>query len=89
MKESAIPPHTVDDPKPKLRKAVRGWLSDGSRFFGYVDRHQMVACPFNWELEERKKNEKASQKISGLRRRSLTRCAGFQSPIRSNSSHWR
>jgi hypothetical protein len=33
MKESAIPAHAVDDPKPKLRKAVRVWLSDGSRFF--------------------------------------------------------
>src|SRR4029450_4256001 len=31
MKESAIPQHAVDDPKPKTPKPVRLWLSDGSR----------------------------------------------------------
>jgi hypothetical protein len=31
MKESAIPQHAVDDPKPKPLRAVRVWLSDGSR----------------------------------------------------------
>jgi hypothetical protein len=63
MKESAIPPHAVDDPKPKLRKAVRVWLSDGSRFVAMWTGTKWWSskgelAPVKWELEERKKKTK-------------------------------
>ena len=62
MKESAIPPHAVDDPKPKPLKAVRVWLSDGSRFLamwtGTKWEFQSELAPVKWELEERKKKTK-------------------------------
>jgi len=68
IKESAIPPHAVDDPKPKLRKAVRVWLSDGSRFFamwtapnGGVPKVSLP--PSNGSLKNGKRKQKASQKF--------------------------
>ena len=63
MKESTIPPHAVDDPKPKPRKAVRVWLSDGSRFLAMWTGTKWWSskgelAPVKWELEERKKKTK-------------------------------
>jgi hypothetical protein len=63
MKESAIPPHAVDDPKPKPLKAVRVWLSDGSRFLAMWTGTKWWSskgelAPVKWELEERKKKTK-------------------------------
>jgi hypothetical protein len=67
MKESTIPPHAVDDPKPKLRKAVRVWLSDGSRFLAMWTGTKWWSskgelAPVKWELEERKKKTKKLRK---------------------------
>ncbi len=67
MKESAIPPHAVDDPKPKLRKAVRVWLSDGSRRLAMWTGTKWWSSkgavePVKWELEERRKKTKKLQK---------------------------
>jgi hypothetical protein len=54
------PPHAVDDPRPKLRKTVRGWLSDGGRFLAMWTSTKWWSskgelAPVKWELEERKK----------------------------------
>ena len=62
------PPHAVDDSKPKLRKGVRVWLSDGSRFLAIWTGTKWCSskgelAPVKWELEERKtKTKKLRQK---------------------------
>jgi hypothetical protein len=53
-------PHMVYDPKPIAYKAVRVWLSDGSRMLGIWTGAKWWSTkgeiePVKWELEERKK----------------------------------
>jgi hypothetical protein len=53
-------PHMVYDPKPVAYKAVRVWLSDGSRMLGIWTGTKWWSTkgeiqPVKWELEERKK----------------------------------
>jgi hypothetical protein len=62
---------SVYDPKPMAYKAVRVWLSDGSRILGMWTgtkwwNLQGEIKPVRWELEERKKKEdgQASQSYS-------------------------
>jgi hypothetical protein len=67
MKETDIPPHAVDDPKPKVRKAVRVWLADGTRMLGTWTGERWWSSkgeitPARWELEERKKKTKKLRK---------------------------
>jgi len=68
MKETSIPPHAVDDPKPKVRKAVRVWLADGTRRLGMWTGTRWWSSkgeisPVKWELEERPKKTKKLRKI--------------------------
>ena len=67
MKETDIPPHAVDDPKPKVRKAVRVWLADGTKMLGMWTGERWWSTkgeiiPARWELEERKKKTKELRK---------------------------
>ena len=67
MKESAIPPHAVDDPKPKPGKAVRVWLSDGSRFLAMWTGTKWWSskgelAPVKWELKNGKRKRKSFAK---------------------------
>jgi hypothetical protein len=68
MKETNIPPHAVDDPKPKVRKAVRVWLADGTRILGMWTGTRWWSskgeiAPVKWELEERRKKTKKLRKL--------------------------
>jgi hypothetical protein len=68
MKETNIPPHAVDDPKPKVRKAVRVWLADGTRRLGMWTGTRWWSskgkiAPVKWELEERRKKTKKLRKL--------------------------
>jgi hypothetical protein len=52
----------VYDPKPTAHKAVRVWLSDGSRMLGIWTGTKWWSTkgeiqPVKWELEERKKKK--------------------------------
>lgn len=52
----------VTDPKPRPYKAVRVWLSDGSRMLGMWTGTKWWSLrgeidPVRWELEERKKKK--------------------------------
>ena len=52
--------HMVYDPKPPAYKAIRIWLSDGSRMLGMWTGSKWWSIkgeikPVRWELEERKK----------------------------------
>ena len=52
----------VSDPKPQAYKAVRVWLSDGSRMLGIWTGTKWWSMkgeimPAKWELEERKKKK--------------------------------
>jgi hypothetical protein len=67
MKETDIPPHAVDDPKPKVRKAVRVWLADGTKMLAMWTGQRWwstkgAITPARWELEERKKKTKKLRK---------------------------
>jgi hypothetical protein len=67
MKETDIPPHAVDAPKPKVRKAVRVWLADGTKMLGMWTGERWWSTkgeisPARWELEERKKKTKKLRK---------------------------
>jgi hypothetical protein len=53
-------PHTVYDPKPTAYRAVRVWLSDGTRTLGMWTGAKWWSTkgeirPVKWELEERQK----------------------------------
>jgi hypothetical protein len=55
-------PTSVYDPKPMAYKAVRVWLSDGSRMLGMWTGAKWWSLqgeikPVRWELEERKKKK--------------------------------
>jgi hypothetical protein len=52
----------VTDPKPRVYKAVRVWLPDGSRILGMWTGTKWWSLkgeinPVRWELEERKKKK--------------------------------
>jgi hypothetical protein len=58
----------VYDPKPVAYKAVRVWLSDGSRMLGMWTGVKWWSTkgeikPIKWELEERKKKKKLRKAI--------------------------
>ena len=60
MSKMTSKPHMVYDPKPMAYKAVRVWLSDGSRMLGIWTGTKWWSTkgeitPVKWELEERKK----------------------------------
>jgi hypothetical protein len=68
MKETNIPPHAIDDPKPKVRKAVRVWLADGTRRLEMWTGTRWWSskgeiAPVKWELEERRKKTKKLRKL--------------------------
>ena len=57
----------VNDPKPVAYRAVRVWLSDGSRMLGIWTGTKWWSTkgeiqPVKWELEERKKKTKKLRK---------------------------
>ena len=61
------PPHAVDDPKPKVRKAVRVWLADGTKMLAMWTGQRWWSTkgkitPARWELEERKRKTKKLRK---------------------------
>jgi hypothetical protein len=63
----------VYDPKPVAYKAVRVWLSDGSRMLGMWTGTKWWSSrgkiePVKWELEERKK-KKARKLLKTIRNR--------------------
>jgi hypothetical protein len=67
MGKTTIPGHAVDDPKPKPRKAVRVWLSDGTRMLGMWTGTKWWSskgeiAPVKWELEERRRKTKKLRK---------------------------
>ncbi len=69
--------HMVYEPKPPAYKAVRVWLSDGSRMVGMWTGVKWWSTkgeikPVKWELEERKKKktERLSKAITRRERSS-------------------
>jgi hypothetical protein len=67
MQEKMTSRSAVYDPKPTAYKAVRVWLSDGSRVLGiWTGTHWWSTKgeikPVKWELEERKKKTKKLRK---------------------------
>ena len=56
-----------DDVRPVPYRAVRVWLSDGTRMLGMWtgERWWSAKGPARWELEERKKKTKKLQKSLG------------------------
>jgi hypothetical protein len=62
--------NAVYDPKPTAYKAVRVWLSDGSRMLGIWTGTKWWSTkgeikPVKWELEERKKKTDKLRKAIG------------------------
>ena len=74
MKETDIPPHAVDDPKPKVRKAVRVWLADGTKTLAMWTGQRWWSTkgeitPAKWETrgEEKRKRRSFGKPFAALK----------------------
>ena len=75
----------VYDPKPVAYKAVRVWLSDGSRMLAIWTGVKWWSTkgeiqPVKWELEERKKEDRKTSQVHYQGRKVELTCTGAIRP---------